>query len=133
MTDQSPQYPVTVEGVGEFLFARRNMRNNIAIGVETQRLSEGVELDDWLGIFVTAMSTLKVLTISAPPKWNLDELDPFEVESYSRVIKVWEALRQKEEGFRRGPQVAVSGGGEGVGEQPRVLVPPEVLAGADGP
>jgi hypothetical protein len=57
---------VPVEGIGEFTFAKRNMRRNIAIGVETARLNEGVEVGEFLEVFIAAWATLKCLTISAP-------------------------------------------------------------------
>lgn len=131
MSDQSPTYPLKVEGEGGFIFARRNMRLNITIGVELARLGEGVVLDEFLEVFIMALATLSVLTVSAPPRWTPEEFDPFEPDSYSRVLKVWSALRDKEESFRETPKAPGQGNGAGAGVDVGVLVPEKVPAPAD--
>lgn len=97
-------YPVTVDGIGEFVFKRRTMRLQLAIEVETARLSEGVALPNDVAIFIAAVAELKVLTEAAPKGWAPDEADPYEPEAYSKIIRAWRALSEKEGSFRRGAE-----------------------------
>jgi hypothetical protein len=112
MADVVQKFTVTVDGLGEFVFARRNMRRNIAIGVETSRLNEGVDVGEFLEVFIAATATLKCLTVSAPDGWDIDEMDPFEADSYSKVMSAWSALRDKEESFRKGAEAPSAGNGK---------------------
>ena len=98
-------YVVNVEGVGAFTFARRNIRLQVALDVEVARKSEGVALPDQVALFIRALATLKVLTVAAPEGWSPEEADPFEQDSYDRVMLAWGALREQEETFRKRPQV----------------------------
>lgn len=100
-------FPLQVEGLGQFLFRRRRMRLDIACNVERARLTEGVRLDPFTYNFVNAIAELKVLLVEAPDGSGmqpdeLDELDTFDDEAYAKVIKVWSALDDKEQTFRKG-------------------------------
>jgi len=136
MSDQNINVvAVPVEGLGQFLFKRRAMRQEMAIRVEQARLTEGVSLDEFTELYFEAFATLKVLLVEAPEasglaSHELDGLDPFDDDSYAKVLKVWRALRQKEETFRRARK-AVPGDGEGVGGDVRPLVSPDLQPGAD--
>lgn len=94
-------FPVSVEGVGNFVFARRNMRDELRIASEYSRLTEGVETPtNYLQNVATWFSVLKVLTVEAPHGWDLDAMDPFDDETLDRVVLVYAALRAKEGSFR---------------------------------
>jgi hypothetical protein len=101
-------FRVSVPSVGEFTFARRTMRDEINVQVEYARIIQGVEATQWLQVVGGALADLRVLTVSAPPDWNLDDLDPLDDDSYSKLVAVQGALREKEQSFRRpkGPGAA---------------------------
>lgn len=103
-------YTVNVEGVGVFTFGRRTMRDQIAIEVEFARIIDGVEPTVWLETLGGWLSTLRVLTVRAPDGWDLDALDPTDAETYSKLLRVHDALAEKERSFRQQPKPA----GEGV-------------------
>lgn len=98
-------FVIDVEGVGQFVFARRTMRDEIAIQVEYARILDGVTPTAWLNAVGGWLSALRVLTVKAPDGWDLDALDPFEDETYSRLGRVHAALVEKERSFRRGSEV----------------------------
>lgn len=106
-------YIVPVEGLGSFTFGRRTMRDEVVIQVEFARLIDGVEPTAWLQAVGGWMSSLKVLTVRAPEGWNVDEMDPLDDETYSKLKRVHDALTAKEGSFRRKPEPTGQGGGEG--------------------
>jgi hypothetical protein len=102
-----------VEGIGEFIFGKRNLRDEVRASMELRRLTEGLECDEFTTTFCRALADLKVLTVKCPKGWepdDLDDMDPFSEETYANVLLVWSALRDKEEPFRN-PGKAVSEGG----------------------
>lgn len=106
-------YPVTVDGVGNFTFGRRTMRDEIAVQVEFARLIDGVEPTVWLQTVCGWIAALKVMTVRAPDGWDLDELDPFESETYEKLGRVHAALADKERSFRRGKNTMGQSGSAG--------------------
>lgn len=94
-------FDVDVEGVGNFSFAKRTMRDEIKIQVEYARIIEGVEPTDWLATIGGWISVFKVLTVRAPDGWDVDNMDPLESETYAKMAKVHAALVAKERSFRR--------------------------------
>lgn len=104
-------FVVLVEGVGQFTFARRTMRDEITIQVEYARIIDGAEPTSWLQAVGGWLSTLKVLTVRAPDGWDLDELDPLDPETYARMNAVYGGLSEKERSFRRKPTAAGEGNG----------------------
>lgn len=112
-TPSATDFTVTVDGIGAFTFGRRNMRDEMRIGAEFSRLTEGVETPTpYLATVGGWMATLKVLTVSAPDGWgrtpdgepttDIDEMDPLSGETYDALMKVHAALREKEGSFRSG-------------------------------
>lgn len=100
-------FVVPVENVGQFTFGRRNMADEIKIQVEYARIIDGATPTDWLGTLAGWIATLKVLTVRAPDGWlNLDELDPFDPETYAKLNAVFGGLTEKERSFRRKPAAA---------------------------
>ena len=104
-------FVVQVEGIGPFTFARRTMRLQLSLDVAKHRLAEGLPVAGELAVYIEALATLQTLTVQSPEDWDLDGGDPLDAEPYARVVRVWEALREQEETFRRPAQV----GGEAQG------------------
>lgn len=134
MTEESPtEFVVEVEGVGQFVFAKRNMRREIKAAVELRKLTEGVEVDDFTLTFCRAVAELKALTIQGPKGWApeaLDDLDPYDDATYGRVLLVWGRLREKERPFRAAAS-GVQGDSQGASRNRDSLVPENLQSGAD--
>lgn len=110
---QPTDFVITVEGIGAFTFSKRTLRSGFAISAEYARLTEGEPLDALTRHFAEAVAALKVLTVDAPDGWApaaLDDLSPFDDEAYANLLKVWGALSDKEETFRRPGAKGKSGG-----------------------
>lgn len=105
MTDKSEQtkvFEIHVPGVGTFECQRRNMRDELRIEAEYSRLTEGIETPtDALETSARMISAIKVLVTSAPEGWDIDEMDPFDQDTYAKIVKVYLAIREKENSFRR--------------------------------
>jgi hypothetical protein len=122
-------FVVTVDGIGTFTFGRRVFRDQFAIGAAYARLSEGQPLDQTDSAFANMVAELQVLTVAAPPEWDIDTLDP--EDGYGIIRKVWSALRDKEIAFRGGVPVRTEAQGAGGGADNGDLVPPTVQPAAD--
>lgn len=121
-----------IPGIGNFSFARRSMRDELRIAAEYSRLTEGVEKPtDWLHIVATWISTLSVLTVTAPPGWDIEAMDPLDQESYDKLLAVHTALRVKEDSFRSSKSANSQAARPGNGEVDGVLVPAQVQPAAD--
>lgn len=112
-TPQETDFVVPVEKIGNFTFGRRKMSDEIAVQVEYARIIDGVEPTAWLQAVGGWISTLRVLTVSAPPGWDVDELDPTDPETYAKLKLVYEALSERERSFRRKPKPAGEAGSAG--------------------
>lgn len=124
---------VDVPGIGTFSFAQRKMSDEMRITAEYSRLTEGVETPTtWLEVVANWISALKVLTVTAPAGWDVDEMDPLDEDTYANLGKVHGALRDKETSFRQNKAKAVQAQRTGNSEGPGVLVPTPVQPGADG-
>ncbi|BCP56317.1 hypothetical protein K32_49340 [Kaistia sp. 32K] len=108
---QKTDFTVDVEGVGQFIFARRTMRDEIKIQQEFARYIGGLEPTEWLLMLGGWLSTLSVLIVSEPDGWLRDidghpvedvmDSDPLDGDTYETLKKVHGALRDKEDSFRR--------------------------------
>lgn len=115
---------VSVEGVGRFSFAQRRMDDELKIAVEYSLITQGIDTPSaWLSIMAGALSQLRVLTVTAPEGWDLDEMDPLNEDTYAKIVKVHRALREKETSFREKPATAGQDSGPGDSEGVGVLVP----------
>lgn len=124
---------VDVPGIGNFSFAKRKMSDEMRISAEYSRLTEGVETPTtWLEVVAGWISALKVLTVTAPAGWDIEEMDPLDQDSYTQLGKVFQALRDKETSFRQKPSPGVQAQRPGNSEGNGVLVPPQIQLGADG-
>jgi hypothetical protein len=122
----------TVEGVGQFVFARRTMRDELRIASEYSRLTEGVETPTpFLETIAGWISTLKVLIVSAPAGWDMDEMDPLDEDVYAQISKVNKALRLREGQFRKAKGAPSQGPGQAAGGNDQLLVSPQVQPAAE--
>lgn len=125
-TPQPTDFIVKVDDVGQFTFARRKMKDEIAIQVEYSRMLDGVVPTPWLDVVAGWISALRVLTVRAPEGWDVDEMDPLDADVYARIGKVHGALTKKEQDFRSQAGGRGQGAGSGAVPDGQVLVPPEV-------
>lgn len=119
-------FTVEVQGIGNFTFGRRTMKDEIKIQVEYARIIEGVEPTEWLQSVGGWLAAFKVLTVRAPEGWDIDEMDPLDQETYTRMALVYAALREKERSFRSGSQQTGEVERSGTVENGGVLVPQEI-------
>lgn len=107
-------FTVPVEGVGEFTFGKKGIRDQFAIEAEYSRLTEGMDIvTNFLWNIATAFANLKILTVKAPDGWDLETLDPEDGDSYRKLMLVWGALRDKQATFRKKPEPVGESQGEG--------------------
>ncbi len=93
-------YPVTVDGLGQFVFGRRTMRDEFAIAAEYSRLTEGVaDARSRLAVLARAFAAIKVLMVSSPNGWDVAELNPGKDASYAQLEAVFDALLAAEADF----------------------------------
>lgn len=95
-------YPVAVEGVGDFVFRKRMLKDQITIQANASRMLGGPVDDAELRSFVHALATIQCLTVQAPADWKPEDMDPLETEETAKLWDVHEALRVAEEKFRKG-------------------------------
>lgn len=95
-------FRVTVDDVGDFVFARRSMRDEIATQVEYARMIDGVTPTTWLEVVCGAIADLTVLTVKAPDGWDLETMDPHDPTVFTKLIAAHRGLRDKEISFRDG-------------------------------
>lgn len=119
-----------VEGIGRFRFAKRKMADEVQIQRLFSEYTGGVEPTAWLLTLGEYLSTLRVLTVSAPEGWDLDDLDPLEAETYTKLGRVFIALREREETFRAGSSKAGQSSGAANAEHGGSLVSPDVQTAA---
>jgi hypothetical protein len=105
-------FALPIEGIGTFIFAKRNMRLQFKITAEFTRLTEGLPEGDLsldARATATAVATLKVLTVEAPEGWgpaDLDNVDPLDEEAQGKLARIFLALRAREDSFRKGSEPA---------------------------
>ena len=102
MSKPSRTYPVSVEGIGDFVFRKRTLQDQITIQANASRRLRGPVDDPELRSFVHALETLLCLTVQAPEGWAPEALDPLEPGETEQLWQVHEALRDAEEKFRKG-------------------------------
>lgn len=133
-TPAATDFFVEVPNVGTFSFAHRMLRDELRIAAEFSRLTEGVDTPSpWLNIVGGWIAALTVLTVSAPPGWNIEAMDPLDEGTYDKLRKVHQALREKESSFRANKAEAGQAQRQGNGQVAGVLVPTAFQPGADGP
>lgn len=100
-------FTVDVPDVGRFTFGKRTMADELAIQREYADILQGIDRPTvWLDTMGGWLSALRVLTVSAPDGWDLDELDPLDEATYAKLSAVYEGLRNQERLFRGGTKPA---------------------------
>lgn len=100
---RSDVYVIPVEGIGDFEFRHRRIRDRITIPAEARRTLGGGSDSPPLIDAALRMATIQVLLLKAPDGWSLEALDPLDDASDGVILKVYEGLRQAEDAFRKGP------------------------------
>jgi hypothetical protein len=109
-------FTTQIEGVGAFVFRRRTLRDEIRIGAEHERLTEGLEsVSEGFRRLTYMLAALGVLTVDAPPGWDPMDLDPLDPATFDKVGAVYGGLREAEERFRGAAGQVPPGAGEGQG------------------
>lgn len=124
-------FTVSVPGVGDFVFGRRNLGDHMKVNVEYARLTEGVFPTPWLDTMATSIATIKVLAVRVPEGFDVDALDPLDDKTETDLMNVLRAVREKEDSFRPGAKAADQGSGEAPVDQRGVLVPTTVQPHGD--
>lgn len=109
-------FSVPVEGIGDFVFGRRTMRDVFRIRGEYNSLTGGFygHEGEFADVSALAFATLAVMTVHQPPGFDFTKLDPLVDEDCSeKVLKVFAALREKELSFRPGGSAPVETQGQG--------------------
>jgi hypothetical protein len=111
-------FPVTVAGVGVFIFRRRTMRDLVGVEAEADRITGGPTSNVGIQRIARQFGELTVMMESAPPGWALEELDPLDTESIQMVLTISEAYHEAEATFlsarKAGREAArVGNGGDG--------------------
>lgn len=107
-------FPVEVENLGTFIFAKRTMADKMRVHVEYSRMIEGVFPTAWLDSTATALATFRVLMVGAPAGFDT-EFDPLDPQTDDNIMRILAALMAKEDSFRERPQAAVQGSGPTAG------------------
>ena len=116
-------FTTDIPGEGAFTFKHRTMRLEMAIGAKFSKYTEGVtELNPWFASIANVQSTLETLIESAPEGWDIATMDPLDDNSYSRLIVVYNALRERESFFRAGATKGSEAPGPGNGRHDGILV-----------
>ncbi len=100
-------FTVSVEGVGDFRYARRTLGDNLKIRSEFLRLLDGMapDADQELSLFSNVFATHRVLCVSAPGGWE-DLASLGEGQDGGNIMKVlalWDKIGEAEYSFRQGP------------------------------
>jgi len=101
---------VPVDGVGEFTFRRRRLRDGLMIQREYSDII-GACLTPVEGFQAAAnwVATLRVMTVKGPPGWDLEAMDPDDNGDVLKMASVYGALRAREDGFRSGSEGGSAG------------------------
>jgi len=118
-TAKTDDFNVDVEGFGRFVFGRRTKEDVYKIRSRYNVLTEGNYLADGRvgDLGGLGLVTLQTLLVSAPETFNLEAMDPLMDDDFEeKIMKVFGALRAKEQSFRSEPAKGSEGAGAGVSE-----------------
>lgn len=104
-------FPVDVEGIGRFKFARRTQRDKYQIRSLYAQLTNDYYKEDGTAGDMEAWfhATLSVLTVEEPADFSVEKLDPLLDDVIGdKLMKVYSALREKELSFRPPTPAAVA-------------------------
>lgn len=122
--DTAKTHTETIDTIGTFTWRiPRTMRDEIRIGAEVSRLTEGIDApSQWLAAVSEMVATLKVLTAESPADWNVDAMDPLDPVTYQQLSEVFGALRAAEERFRKERRKGSQAGGQRNGRDSESVV-----------
>jgi hypothetical protein len=95
-------FTVDVPGIGQFVFARRGVRDAFRIrGAYAQITGSHYTVDGRMAdISALGFATIITLMVEGPKGFNIEALDPLEDEDFDKTImKIFAALRDKEVSF----------------------------------
>lgn len=95
-------FPIEVEGIGSFTFAKRTLGAQFKIEAGAVRLLGGDAPSDSLYRLAITFATVQHLAVTVPDGWAIEEIDPLDDEQMDRVQKVFGRLREAEKTFRAG-------------------------------
>jgi hypothetical protein len=122
-------YVLDVPELGAFTIRKRTMRHEIAIASEINKLVDGQEnLPQTLKATVTMLATVIVLVAKGPDKWDPYNSDPEDPESFEKVMRLFVAIREREQFFRTG---ALSRDWARISEEGGVEVPQAMESAVD--
>lgn len=126
------KFPVDVEGIGRFMFAKRTIRREFAIlSIHSDLVGGTATPSPMLDDFASAFATIKGLLVQGPDGWDIESLDPLDDDTWTQISRIQGALRAREVAFRQGPNPAVQADSTQAVQDDRVLVPSEVQPAAD--
>lgn len=107
-------YSVHVPGVGTFACRRRVMRTAVQIMAEYNRLVEGdPNPPAYFAELCNFLAYLKVMVVSGPEGWDVDNVDPDSEADMSALRDVFAAVTAEEARFRQGSGKEPAPTGEG--------------------
>ncbi|MCE2580788.1 hypothetical protein LDL36_20515 [Komagataeibacter sp. FNDCR1] len=126
---------VPVEGIGDFVFRHRTMRDDIRIQAEIGRLLGGDagEVGEVAVVRAESFATISILLQEGPPGWSVEALDPLDRDAAKEILKVWGVLRIAEDEFRGVTAPNGAGTGAGTVRSDPVPVAASVQPAPDGP
>jgi len=95
-------FPVQVEGIGNFVFRKRQYGDQIWIENKAVEILGGPALTPQLQSVALATATLIRLTVPRDCPWNVETLDPLDDDATPQLWKVYGELRLAEDRFRKG-------------------------------
>lgn len=96
-------FPIDVDGIGRFKFARRTQKDRYLIRTYYGQLTnDNWQEDGTVGDMEAFMhTTIHVLVVEQPEGFSIDNLDPLlDDDIQKKLEKIYMALRQKELSFR---------------------------------
>lgn len=92
-----------VPGVGEFEARKRTFGDEAKVELATRQMLGGAKLadDDDLRWYCRVFCTLRVLLVTKPDGWDLDDLDPLDPDDIGSALSVFGGLRAAEDDFRK--------------------------------
>jgi hypothetical protein len=118
-TAKDSDFPVEVDGIGRFKFARRTQKDRYLIRTYYGQLTNDHWQEDGSVADMEAFmhATIHILAVEQPDGFSVDQLDPImDDDIHKKIEKIFLALRQKEVSFR--PPTTPGIPAEGAGSTP---------------
>lgn len=102
-TPNATDFPVDVDKIGRFMFARRAPGDTFKIRGRYNHMTDGFYDDsgNMADISALAFVSIQTLLVSSPDDFDLSAIDPIMDDNWEdKIIAIWTALREKELSFR---------------------------------